>query len=89
MNKFLAEKLDVFIIVYLDDIFIYTKNKEKKHVEAIQWLLNKLQKYLLYINLKKCQSYQDKMRFLSYIISHQNIQIKEKQIKVICDWPEP
>lgn len=35
INKMLAEKLDVFVIVYLDDIFIYTKSKKKKHVEAV------------------------------------------------------
>ena len=36
INKILVEKLDVFVIVYLDDILIYTKNKEKKYVKAIQ-----------------------------------------------------
>ena len=34
-NKYLAEKLDVFVIVYLDDILIYTKNKGKEHVKAV------------------------------------------------------
>ncbi len=36
INKILAEKLDVFIIVYLDNIFIYTENKGKKHIKAVQ-----------------------------------------------------
>lgn len=36
INKILAEKLDVFIIVYLDDIFIYIKNKREKHIETVQ-----------------------------------------------------
>ena len=35
INKILAEKLNVFVIVYLDNIFIYTKNKDKEHVEAV------------------------------------------------------
>ncbi len=35
INKILSEKLDVFVIMYLDDIFIYTKSKEKEHIEAI------------------------------------------------------
>ncbi len=36
INKILAEKLDVFVIVYFDDIFIYTKNKGEEHVQAVQ-----------------------------------------------------
>ncbi len=35
INKILVEKLDVFVIVYLNDIFIYTKSKSKEHVEAV------------------------------------------------------
>ncbi len=40
INKILAEKFDVFVIIYLDDILIYTKSKREKHMEAIQWVLN-------------------------------------------------
>ena len=44
INKISAKKFDVFIIIYLDNIFIYTKNKGKSHVNTIQWVLNQLQK---------------------------------------------
>ena len=83
LNKILAEKLDVFVIVYLNDILIYIKNKDKKYVEVVQWALEQLQKHLLYANLKKCQFHQEKMRFLSYIVSHQDIQIGKEQIKAL------
>ncbi len=39
INKILAEKLNVFVIMYLNDIFIYTKSKSKEHVKAIWWVL--------------------------------------------------
>ncbi len=39
INKILAKKLNVFVIVYLDDILIYTESKVIEHVEAIQWVL--------------------------------------------------
>ena len=55
INKIFAEKLDVFVIVYLDDIFIYTKDESKNHVQAMHWVLDQLCKFLLYVNLKKCQ----------------------------------
>lgn len=39
MNKILAEKLDVFVMVYLDDILIYTKDPGWQHIVAVQWVL--------------------------------------------------
>ncbi len=89
INKILAEKLNVFVIVYLDNILIYTENEGEEHVQAVQWVLDQLQKYSLYANLKKCRFHQDEVRFLGYIVSHQGIQIEEERIKAVCDWPEP
>ena len=54
INKILAEKIDIFVIVYLDDILIYTKDDGDGHVAAVQWVLKQLKKFLLYANLKKC-----------------------------------
>ena len=73
INKILVEKLDIFVIVYLNNIFISNKSNGKKHVQAVEWILNQLRKYFLYANLKKCGFYQDEVRFLGYIISHQGI----------------
>ena len=73
INKILAKKLNVFVIVYLDDIFIYTKDKGQGHVEAVQWVLDFLRKNSLYANLKKCQFHQDKFRFLRYVMSAQGV----------------
>ncbi len=89
INKILAEKLDVFVIVYLNDILIYTQSKGKEHVQAVRWVLDQLQKHLLYANLKKCRFHQDEVRFLGYIVSHQGIRMEEERIKAIRDWPEP
>ncbi len=89
INKILAEKLDIFVIVYLDDILIYTKSESKEHIQAVRWVLDQLWKHSLYANLKKCRFYQDEVRFLGYIVSHHGIQIEEKQIKAVHDWSEP
>ncbi len=45
LNKILTEKLDIFMILYLYDIFIYIENERKEYVEAIWWVLKQLQKY--------------------------------------------
>ena len=54
INKILAEKLDIFVIVYLDDILIYTKYQSQPHIDSARWVLDQLRKYSLFANLKKC-----------------------------------
>ena len=68
INKILAKKYNVFVIVYLDNIFIYIKDKGQDHVEAMQWVLNLLRKNEFFANLKKCRFYQDRVRFLEYVV---------------------
>ena len=54
INKILDKKLDIFVIVYLADIFIYTEDPRQAHVNAIWWVFNILKKHGLYDHLKKC-----------------------------------
>ncbi len=89
INKILAEKLDVFVIVYLDDILIYTESEGEEYVQAVRWVLDQLRKHSLYANLKKCRFHQDEVRFLGYIVSHQGIRMEEERIKTVREWPEP
>ena len=68
INKILAEKLDIFVIVYLNDIFIYIKDPSQGHIEAVRWVLNVLSRHKLFANLKKYQFHKNEVRFLSYIV---------------------
>ncbi len=45
INKILAVKLDIFVIVYVDDILIYIENEGEEHVQAVQWVLDQLRKH--------------------------------------------
>ena len=83
INKILAKKLDVFIIIYLDDILIYTKNLGQPHVEAICWVLDQFQKYSFFANLKKYYFHQNEICFLRYIILFKDINMKTKKIEVV------
>ena len=69
VNKILAEKLDVFVIVYLDNILIYIEDAGQGHVEAVWWVFEELRKHGLFANLKKCHFHQEEVRFLGYVIS--------------------
>ena len=89
INKILTKKLDVFVIVYLDNILIYTKNEVQGHVEAVQWVLDLLRKNSFFANLKKCRFHQDEIRFLGYVVSVQRLQIKDERIEAVRNWPEP
>ena len=63
INKILAKKLDVFVIVYLDDILIYIEDAGQAHVNIVCWVLKKLKKRGLFANFKKCCFYKDEVRF--------------------------
>ena len=89
INKILAEKLDIFVIVYLNDILIYTEDPGQAHVDAVRWVLEELRKNGLFANLKKCRFHKDKVRFLGYVVSAQGVRMEEERIDAVKNWPEP
>ena len=82
VNKILARKLDIFVIVYLDNILIYTKNPEQPYNEAIRWVLDQLWMHFLFVNLKKYWFHEDKICFLGYVILLKWISIKAKKLRL-------
>ena len=89
INKILTKKLNVFIIIYLDDILIYTEDVGQAHVNTVYWVLEELRKHGLFANLKKCQFHKDEVCILEYIVSAQRVQIEDERIKAVRNWPEP
>ena len=83
INKIVVEKLDIFVIVYLDDILIYTDDDGDGHVVAVQWVLEQLRKFLLFVHLKKCWFQQEEVRFLGYIVSSKGICMEDKRIEAV------
>ena len=85
VNKILLKKLDIFVIVYLDDILIYIEDLSQPYIKVTCWILDQFRKYFLFANLKKYWFYQDKIYFLRYIVSSKKINIKAKKIEVVKD----
>ena len=85
INQALAEKLDVFCIVYLDDILIYTQDIGAKHVEAVKWVLNKLKQHGLFVNLQKCRFSTDEVHFLGYVIASSGVSMEKDRIQSVRD----
>ena len=89
INKILVEKLEIFVIVYLDDILIYTDDDGDGQVAAVRWVLEQLRKFLLFANLKKCRFHQEEVWFLGYVVSSKSICMEDKRIEAVKHWPEP
>ena len=89
INKIPVEKLNIFVIVYLDDILIYTEDQGQGQMEAVWWVLDILRKNGLFANLKKYWFHKDEVQFLGYLVSSQGIRMKDERIKVVKNWPEP
>lgn len=76
--KILVEILDIFVIIYWDDILIYIS--KINHINSIQWVINQFQKYSLYVNLKKICFYKKKIKCFDYFVFLQSIYIKDARI---------
>ena len=61
INKIFAKKLDIFVIVYLDNILVYTKDLGLPQVDTVCWVLEQLRKHGFFGNLNKCCFYQDEV----------------------------
>ena len=83
VNKILAKKLDIVVIIYLDDILIYIKDSGQLYIKVVRWVLNQLRKDFFFINLKKCYFYQDEICFLGCVVLFKDINIEAEKIKVV------
>lgn len=88
VNNIFSDMLDVNVIVYLDDILIYS-NDLSNHRKHVREVLHQLCKNGLYANGKKCEFHQTSMEYLGYILSLSGLTMAEDKVKTIVDWPEP
>ena len=88
MNDIFGDLLDQCVVVYLDDILIYSNNP-KQHMKHIREVLWRLQKHGLYAQAKKCKWHRDSVEFLGYIMSSKGLTMADDKIRTILDWPEP
>ena len=87
INKALRGLVDVTCVVYLDDILIYS-NDPAEHWRHVRQVLERLQEYSLYVNLKKCQFNTIEIEFLSFIVIIDGVRMDPKRIKMIKEWPK-
>lgn len=88
MNHVLREFLGNFVVVYFDDILVYSKTQED-HCIHLRAVLNVLRKEKLYANLAKCVFCTEQVIFLGFVISSQGVHVDEAKVKAIQEWPTP
>jgi hypothetical protein len=88
MNHVLREFIGHFVVVYFDDILIYSRN-ETEHCDNIRQALQVLRDNKLYANFEKCTFAKDKVIFLGYVVSKHGVEVDQSKITAIQDWPTP
>jgi len=88
MNEIFRPYLDIFVIIYLDDILIYSKDSEE-HLQHLKKVLQILRDNKLYGKLSKCEFFKLAIEFLGHVVTEQGIQVDPKKTKAIDDWPIP
>ncbi|GJZ66794.1 putative reverse transcriptase domain-containing protein [Tanacetum coccineum] len=88
MNRVCKPYLDKFVIVFIDDILIYSKD-EKEHEEHLKAILELLKKEKLYAKFSKCEFWIPKVQFLGHVIDSRGIHVDPAKIESIKDWASP
>jgi transposase InsO family protein len=88
MNDLFKDYLDIFVVVYLDDILIFSINEEE-HVDHVKKVLQILRENDLYCEFEKCIFHAKEVEFLGYIVSGEGVEMSQKKIDSILAWEVP
>ena len=88
MNNIFSNLLDVCVMIYLDDILIYSNNMSE-HYRHVKQVLKHLRKAGFYAKAEKCEFHSESVEYLGYILSPSGLTMSDDKIKIIQDWPEP
>ncbi len=88
MNHIFYDLLDMFVVIYIDDILVFSRTKEE-HIQHVKEVLKRLELYKLQAKLSKSFFNQTKIEFLGFILSESGISLAQDKLKVIKDWPIP
>ena len=88
MNSVFMLELDKFIVVFIDDILIYSKTK-KEHVEHLRIVLTRLRDHQLYAKFSKCEFWLDKVHFLGHVLSAEGVAVDPGKVEDVLCWKPP
>jgi hypothetical protein len=88
MNKVFIEFLDKFLVVFIDDILVFSKTKEE-HAEHLRLVLQKLREHKLYVKRSKCKFWLKEVSFLGHVVSNGGIAVDPCKVKDVLNWKPP
>jgi hypothetical protein len=88
MNKVFMEYLDKFVVVFIDDILIFSK-MEEEHEKHLRMVLEKLRSNQLYTKFSKCEFWLMEVAFLGHVISAGGISVDPSEVKDVLNWMPP
>ena len=88
MNNIFTNMIDVSVVIYLDDILVYS-NDPKQHSAHVWEVLTRLCRNQLYAQADKCEFHYNSCKYLGYMLSPDGLSMAQNKIQAIQDWPEP
>ena len=88
MNSIFMPELYKFVVVFIDDILIYSEN-EADHAEHLRIVLSRLREHKLYAKFSKCEFWLSKVPFLGHILSSDGISVDPSKVQEAMDWKAP
>ncbi|KAF8757305.1 hypothetical protein RHS01_04137 [Rhizoctonia solani] len=88
MNDLFRDLIDVTVVIYLDDILIFSEDP-KKHPEHVREVLSRLMKNQLFCKLSKCHFHVTTVDYLGIVISPAGFSMDQKKIEAVTSWPQP
>jgi hypothetical protein len=88
MNSVFMSELDKFVIVFIDDILVYSEN-EQDHAEHLRIVLTLLRDHQLYAKFSKCEFWLKTVPFLGHVLSESGISVDPSKVQEVMDWKAP
>ncbi len=88
INEVFRDMLNRWLIVYIDDILIYSRSL-REHVQHVRAVLRRLIDHQLYAKAEKCEFHQESVSFLGYVISSGGVAMEDQKVHTVVNWPQP
>src|SRR4051812_1495612 len=88
MNKIFMKYLDQFFIIFINDILLYSKDKQE-HAKHLKIVLQTLREHQLYAKFSKCEFWLDSVEFLGHVISKVGIAVNPSKVESVLEWTAP